>query len=75
MRLAANNRNADLNGNLRSTVVEWMLSQDILEPQKINVRTQCHLAHAVSVEVKLILDNFSKMLHNQTQCSILVVEL
>jgi len=53
---------AHLNGNLCSTEVEWMLSQHILQPQKINICTQCHLAHAVSVEVKLVLNNFSKML-------------
>jgi len=71
---------AHLNGNLCSTEVERMLSQNILEPQKINVRTQCHLAHAVCVEVKLILYYFCKMLQKQTSvyciwCSVLFVDL
>jgi len=51
-----------LDGDLGSIEVERMLSQHVFQPQKINVRTQCHLAHAVRVEVKLILDNFGKML-------------
>jgi len=51
-----------LDGDLGSIEVERMLSQHVFQPQKINVSTQRHLAHAVRVEVKLILDNFGKML-------------
>ena len=61
----------DLNGNLCSTEVELMLSQYVLQPQQINVCSQSHLAHAVCVEVKLILNYFSKMLHSQTPSMLL----
>lgn len=46
----------DFDGTPRRLEVERMAAQHVLQPEQSNVRPQCHLSHAVCVEVKLVLD-------------------
>lgn len=52
----------DLDGCSSGFVVEWMLPQDVLQLQQVHIGSQCHLPHAVGVEVKLIICDLHKML-------------
>ena len=43
-------------------LVKLMTSQFVLQSQQINVGAKCHLAHAIRVEIKLVLNNLREML-------------
>ena len=53
---------ANLYCNASSLEVKWVTSQHILQSQQAHVGSECHLAHTVSVEVKLVLNNLREVL-------------
>ena len=52
----------DADGTMSSLFVETMRPQNILQSQQFDVRPQCHLSRAISVEIKLVLNYLREVL-------------
>ena len=57
----------DIDGTMSGFLVESVTSQLILKSQQVDVVSQGHFSHAVRVEVKLVLDDFRKVLRNSNK--------
>ena len=57
----------DVDGTMSGFLVESVTSQLILKSQQVDVVSQGHFSHAVRVEVKLVLDDFRKVLRNSNK--------
>ncbi len=57
---------AHLDGDSGGVEVERMFAQHVLEAQQVHVGAQRHFAHAIRVEVKLVLDDLREVLQDRS---------
>jgi hypothetical protein len=55
------------NGAVRRLHVEPVRSEHVFEAKEVDVRAESHLAHAIRVEVELVLDDLSEVLNKRLE--------